>query len=640
MLYTTKYLLLIALAAILLGPLSLPAQQIVFDRGVRAGELIAFPDVTNENNYYYLLDKASVAEVNGKPQFSFLRYVRNSAAAGGTSTVSESSEAGGVVHALVNLSVPEDMRREAEDELTALNPAAKLVGPVMYKSGRVALVSSVAGEDGEMTRQVVGIGNAPLLDNQKAALSIHLTKEGADILWATFQTPTPDLSFAFEMEAKGFLSPKNVKIEADFEQIYAHRGIEMAARSPVLAAEIKSTLDELSNTGGITVTQIGEDADLNKLKETAYTQLVNIMFDKVGGQGVPELGQLAAMGERKSMLDRAGEMLEKARTEARAANKELADQARAQQDYERRIRREARTAMDSFYRHHNIAYTFPPVSEADTTFEDPREVPIPGFAVAASFQLKEVRRTGKYTIDLNKYTEDARTFPFAENIGNIKNSCADCFHSVNLDADMYKQREVHAKLVGINAPDFESFINNVEVVLRKTHQNGSESVQSILVDRTKFNDAGNDFSWVYGWKDDTDRDAWLEFDYKTKWTFNNGATVETDWISQDFAAVNLVPPLVRRDVYVELDPEFASQENIRGAEVSITNRSLPGAPQNFRVNLKTAGDLLSRSVELIMEPDAQDYEYEVVYFPRGQQPVRVAPAQTNFGSIYLDVLPL
>lgn len=626
------------LLLLFLGFAPAAAQQIVYDRGVRIGELTAFPEVSDNNKYYYLLDKAAVAEKDGKPQFSFTRYVANSEAEAGASSVTDSDDAGGIVHVLVSLSVPENVRQKAEGELKKLVPSAKLMGPIMYRSGKVALISSIAGEDGEMTRKVVGIGNAPLLDGQKAALSIHLTKRGADILWATFQTPAPDLSFAFEMETKGFLSPKRVKIEADFEQVYKHKSMELAARSPVLAAEIKSAFDELSNSGAIKVTQVGDDEDLDKLKETAYNRLVALMFDKVGGQGVPDLAQLTGQNGQKSMLDRAGEMLDKARAEARTENERRRTEAQQQRDYQRRTRRENRSALDSFYRANNITYLMPPEPAAEENPE-PEEVKPPAFAVAASFQLKEVRRKGKYLIDLNKYTEDTRSFPFSENVGNMMQACPECFHSVNLDDPLYKQRTVSAQLVGINATDFENYINNVEVVFRKRHQNEEESVGSLIINRSKFNAEGNNFNWVYGWKGDSDRDKWLGFDYKTKWTFNNGATVETDWTRQDFAAINLASPLVKREVYVELDPTFATEERIRAAEVNITNNALPGMPQTFRISLKAGGEVLSRSVELFMEPDKESFEYQVSYFPKGRAPMRLAGQTTDFGSIYLDALP-
>jgi hypothetical protein len=615
------------------------AQQIVFDRGVRAGQLTVFPEISNPNNYYYLLDKAAVAtHADGKPMFSFIRYVRNTAGTGGAAGISESNEAGGVLHVLVNLNVPEDMRKEAERSLQRVNEGAKILGPVIYKSGKVALISSIIGTDGAMTQKVVGIGAAPILDGQKAALSVLLTKQGADILWATFQTPTPDLSFAFEMDAKGYLSPKSVKIEADFEQIYSHKGMEIAAVTPVLAAEIKATFDELSNTGAIKVTQIGEDADLNKLKETAYNQLVNLMFDRVGGQGVPEISQLMGLNNQRSMLDRATDMLGRAREEARQENQTLAREARENHEYTRRIRNEARTAMDSFYRAHGIEHRFPPINRADTAAPNVQRVPIPSFALAASFQLKEVRRKGKYLIDLNKYTEDSRTFPFAENVGNMLKKCPTCFFSINLDDPLYKQREVHAKLIGVNATDFDSYVNNVEVVFRKKHENNEETIQNLIIDRKKFNADGNDFTITYGWKGDNNRKKWLSYDYKTRWTFNNGASVETDWASQEFGVINLAPPLIKRDIYLELDPDFAQAEGIRQVEFKLFNNSVAGKQEVKTVNLKTADNILSKSTELLMPENKEAFEYEMVLYPKGKAPMKIAKKGSDFGSIYVSSL--
>jgi hypothetical protein len=248
--------------------ISASAQQILFDKGIRAGALTVFPELSNPDNYYYLSDKIQVSKhPDGSPEFSFMRYVRNTAPGNTTNAITETNQAGGVLHVLVNLAVPEEMIREARQELLRINGSAKLMGPIIFKSGKVAVISSVIGDNGELTRKVVGLGSAPILEGEKAAVSVLLTKEGADILWATFQTATPDLSFQFEMDVRGYLSPKNIKIEANFDQIYKHRTIEAAAVSPVFALEIKDAFDDLSNSGAIKVTQVGEDEGLNKLKE-------------------------------------------------------------------------------------------------------------------------------------------------------------------------------------------------------------------------------------------------------------------------------------------------------------------------------------------------------------------------------------
>src|SRR5690606_37756474 len=54
------------------------AQSIVLDKLVKAGDLTLFPDIYNEDEYYYIPDQVRVAKNNsGKPEFSFLRWVEN-----------------------------------------------------------------------------------------------------------------------------------------------------------------------------------------------------------------------------------------------------------------------------------------------------------------------------------------------------------------------------------------------------------------------------------------------------------------------------------------------------------------------------------------------------------------------------------
>jgi hypothetical protein len=613
------------------------AQQILFDKGIKAGALTVFPELSNPGNYYYLSDKIQVSKhADGSPEFSFMRYVRNTLPGATTNAITETNQAGGVLHVLVNLAVPEEMIREARQELLRINGSAKLMGPIIFKSGKVAVISSVIGDNGELTRKVVGLGSAPILEGQKAAVSVLLTKEGADILWATFQTATPDLSFQFEMDVRGYLSPKNVKIEANFDQIYKHRSIEMAAVSPVFAAEIKDAFDDLSNSGAIKVTQVGEDEGLNKMKETAYNQLVNLIFDKVGGQGVQDFSSLLPQNN-KSMLERATEMLSKARTEAQTENQRLERLESERRDRERFSRDRARRSMDSVYRARNLVY---PEFSSSATPQNERQierVPVPEFAVAASFVMKTIKRSGRYFIDLNKYTEDLRTFPFSENVGNMLKLCPGCFLSVNLDDPLYKQREVMVQLNGINIQDFTNYISNVEVMIRKTHQNNETTLENLVIDKNSFNASGNNFRMQYGWKGDNDRTKWLNFDYRTKWVFGNGYAVESDWSSQEFSSINMIPPLVQKDLYIELDPDLVTRENIRAAEVKIYFKNESWEEVRI-VNLTAASNVLSKSVVLILPRNKDNYEYEVTWFIKGKAPVKSARKPYNYGTLYLDTI--
>jgi hypothetical protein len=314
-------------------------QQVILDNPVRAGELILFPDLDDENVYYYVCDKPRLAEdENGRPQFSFLRYVEN-VASGATEAERDEGEGGGILHALVSLAVTDDQRREAQRELRRVKPDARIQGPVIFKSGQFGLVTSFADPEGGLSTQVVGLGNAPLLDGEKAAVSMQLTKLGAKILWQSFQTPTPDISFTFEMELDGYRSPRRALLEANFDQIYEHKSFGVGLASKHLAAEIRGAFDDLRRSGAIKLTQVGDDENMEALINTAYNRIAEMMFEPIQGGGTPDLSSLAgAAGGQESLLDRATQMLRDNREETRRSNREVRERnaERRERNAERR----------------------------------------------------------------------------------------------------------------------------------------------------------------------------------------------------------------------------------------------------------------------------------------------------------------
>lgn len=634
-LYKTLYMLV----ALCIAPIATRAQQqILLDKPVRAGELILFPDLNNRSNYYYLPDKPQLAShPTGDPIFSFLRYVKNEETdAGSNDGISESAVGGGIVHALLELKVSDKMIKDAERALSRVDSNGKIIGPVVFKSGTVSLISSVAKPDGEFEAKVCGLGNAPILENQRSAVSVHVNKLGSKILWETFNTPTPDFSAHFEMEVEGYQSPKRVVIEANFDRIYKHQSFEAALAAPVLSAEIKATFDDLMDTGAIKLTQVGDDEELNKLKEAAYTQLMNLMFDKVGGTGVPQLNQLLP-NNQKSMLDRATEQLQKARQETREENRRIEALEQSREQRNRAARQQAQTRADSIRTsagHDPIERT--PESDSDEDSEDntPKREPMPSLSVAVSYQMKQVRRRGVYRIDLNKYTQTTKTMPFDYNLGDVKSKCPSCFREINADDPLMKQRQINATLGGVNAEDF-NHVNFVNVIMRKKHENNQETVDEIKIDKSAFNNSGNFFKMLYGWKGDNNRDKWLAYDYKTMWSFRGNHKVESDWETTKFGSIALEPPLVKKPIYIEVDEDFTLTNNIKAVEVKIYSK-LGNKNEVSRSNLRTNKSELSKTIEILLPRDVEDYEYEITYFIKGESPKKSGLKKSDYGRIDVD----
>lgn len=649
----TKILIVLGFSLLLSLSCSIvKSQSFLLDKPVGAGDLTLFPDLNNESNYYYMPNQIQLAlHPDGKPMFSFIKYVRNTDGSAGTgSQITRSDEAGGIIHAVVSLNVTDEQIKEAERALRRVKSNGKIVGPVIYKSGTVMLISSF-NREGENVKRVVGLGTAPILEGQNCAVSVHLGKEASDILWATFETPTPDFSISFEMEIEGFLSPKRAEIKANWDKIYSNQTFQGAIASPILSAEVVAAFDELRDQGAIEVTQVGSDEQMDKLVESAYNQLANLMLDKIAGSGVPDVNSLYP-GSNKSMLDRATENLQKYRKEAMDYNTKQEQLYNERMKQENQARSGARAARDASAQASGRPVVRPTATSSSSgsgegnrrdtaATRGPDRKSVPGLSIALSYKMKKEKRSGEFKINLNKYTMETRMNRFDQNFGSLISlaRCPDCFRRVNLDDPLYQQREINARVDGsINSDDFGKYINSVEVLIRKTHQNGQQTVQGIQVNKQLFNDKANNFVMVYGWKGDDDRNKWLSYDYKTRWSYFGGAETETDWTKTESAMLALAPDYIRKPVYVEADQEFFDKEKIRAAEITLFY-IINGKEQSRRVTMQPKDNGLSQMAEIVLPRDSNEFEYEIAYFVRGQGAPKIMPRQkTNYGRIYLETL--
>ncbi len=655
----------LALVLALAAPAAAFAQPALLDRPTRAGALTLYPSVEDPNAYYYVVDKAQLARnASGRPEFSFLRYVEN-VRTGADAPEAREGRGGGIVHAVVELNVGAERLREAERALQSVSPAARIVGPMAPTSGRFALVSSIASGDANAT-QVVGIGNAPLLDGGKAALSIALTRRGAEMLKQSFAMARPDVSFSFEMDLAGYRSPARATIEADFDRVYRHRSFAAGVATPMLASEIRSAFDELRASGAIRITQVGGDASMEALVSTAYGKLLETMFAPLADLSGPPV--VAATPAGPGLADRAAAMLAEERARVRSENAAIrAENAKARaattaapatpaapkppaNDEGRRSDERsagevrARARAERVAKHGDDEWGSPlapeaPVRDSALVAADraseaadaavtsaPAAAPareesaLPELAVLAAYEMKTVRQQGTFRLDLNKFTPDRRTIRFDENIGDLSPYASDplVFRDVNLDDPLFRQREVVAFVDGLGARDFGEYVNFVTVQLRKRHADGSETNDEVRIDRTNFNRDGNRFALVYGWKGDEDRRKWLDYEYRATWSFAGGASASAPWARASIGAVALVPPFRRHVVEVQGEAADLEAAGVRAVAVTLYFQ-LGGAEQSKRVTLDVARRKLSERVEFVLPSEALDYDYEVTWQLKGSR---------------------
>ncbi len=598
------------------------AQQVVLDSPVKAGPLTLFPDMEDGNTYYYLSDKPRLARSeNGTPKFSFLRFVENTKSSASTAGARSEGEGGGIVHAVVELAVTPEHIAEAERELKRLNSNGKIQGPIIYTGGTIALISSIAQANGTYAKTVIGLGKAPILDGQQAAISVLLTKQGAKILRESFNTPTPDMSVSFEMTISGFRKPKKAIIEANFESIYKHKAFQAAVAAPILQAEINMAFDEMVKSGAIKVINKGADEQMEALITDAYNKLTRMMFEPTGGTGTPSLSQLtSSTGGRPSMLDRASALVNgtqaganTARTNTQAGNNPRPDSTASPRDTSRQHR--------------------PPVANRPNA---PGRGPLSNIAIAASFEMREEKLKGTYRIDLEKWSKDNLSMRFDENFGAIK--CEACFRDINLDDPLYRQREVTAFLDGFDSQDFGKYVNFVSVQVKKKHEGGDITEDELRIDKKNFNEEGNNFALVYGWKNDNNSKKWSEYEYRSVWNFFGGGLVEQPWQKSNINTIPLAAPFVRSEILVESEPEFMKEKGVRGAELKFYF-DIAGKEQTKLLRMNMKKEEFTGSAEIYVPRNSAFFEYEVTWFFSDGSSKNSGRRKSTNTVIYIDKFP-
>src|SRR5439155_911893 len=116
------------------------------DRGVRAAGLWCFPVARDSLQYVYLPAGARLAtDDQGRPQFSFVRYVVNATADSARAATITEAKGGGILTFLVLLDTPQSLIRDAEKALRDRYKKNEIAirGPIVFQEGRYTLVSSI-----------------------------------------------------------------------------------------------------------------------------------------------------------------------------------------------------------------------------------------------------------------------------------------------------------------------------------------------------------------------------------------------------------------------------------------------------------------------------------------------------------------
>lgn len=499
-------------------------QSILLDHAMRAADLWCFPVPDRPHEWKYLPGAAKLAvDAQNRPEFSFIRYTKSSAGgeAASPQTVSE-AEGGGVLHLLVLYDTdPQQVdRAQAELRQSTRDEELKLTGPIVFDSGRYFVISSVLPADapegsGATVRRMLNSGAAPVLAGNRVALSFPLAKVQANLLNQSFKMANPDVSVSFDMEFSGLADPYDATINVDWSEVTKSEKFSAGAKVWFIGADVKSAIEELQRNGAIQVVSHGDNAASEAMLNAAYTKIVELLFSPpresappptTGGNVLDTL--LTAVG-----LGTSG---------GKSAS---------------------------------------------------------WISLYGSYELKDLRSSGHTTISLNHSSTVRRHSLLTVNVGGLYGKYGNdpaYFRTVLLDVDpVFQKRTVSVSLDGALLPEFNKYIDSVTVTMKKTHQDGSVTTGEAVVTKMTAAKAATDaamgnLGFSYGYARDDDRDAWLKYEYRTRWNFQGGATYETPWTTSDNPMISVFAPYERRIVRVLGDADRLRASGVAYAVVRVT----------------------------------------------------------------------
>ena len=265
----------------------------------------------------------------------------------------------------------------------------------------------------------------------------------------------------------------------------------------------------------------------------------------------------------------------------------------------------------------------------------------PGFSLVASYQMKRIKRSGKMVYNMNHFRTETQAFAMAENIGAIYKRYGNdsrIFRAVTIDDPVFKQREIRVSLDGQDASTFTKYLNFVTVKMKKRHQAGAVTTGEIVVTPESFNNSGNNFSMTYGWKDDADRSAWLNYEYQAIWSFHGGMEIRSPWTKTDSPMLALTPPYRYRTISIEGNGNTLTDAEVRHGVVTLSCR-IGDHDITRQATIRNDSAAPSIVLDIPEDMDHPDTRVGITWYLTKSRKLSSAETKLEGDIIYWDELP-
>lgn len=562
---------IIGLFLILWLPMASIAQPILIDEGVYLNGVWCFPVLGEANNYKYLPMEVGLREVDGKPQFSFLKYIINAEGSEESTDAFTKATGGAIINFIVELRSNAEEIKRAENQLKRkYGQEYKISGPVIPEKGAFMLVSSILNGQGKKENKVVGLSNAPVLEGGSIPASFRLEEEDALLLLETLKMSASDISLVFDFTIKGLTESFSGEINYNWSQIYQYSRSKSKAGKPFFKVEMDALKEELEQTDFIEIHNNGEHEHLEQLQQVAFDKITSMLFKPVS---------LDEFREKKSWIK-----------EASGAVGEILEIVKPQ--------------------------LFPP-----------------GFT--KSYQLKNISKFGAGSIKIKGRAPTERSHFITFNMGNLYESYGEdpsIFRTVNLFDKDFLQREVFIGVDGDLVNEFGHMLNNVTIDFRKKHQNGTTSVDQKILHQSKDAELKDLPKLIYPNLKDANLIEWMNYDYRATWSFKGGRSYQQVWQASSAAMINLMVPYESSEVHLlgELEPIWS-----KGVKAIVVELSYDffGQEISKKIIIKEGDDLAEKYFKITHPIGGYKGAYKVMWFTDSEPIVQKGTDKHGFISI-------
>ena len=248
-----------------------------------------FADNADPNQFWYLPGPLQIAQQQGGPAFTFIKYKPSAVAAG--------AKGGGFVMFDVNLKLRPETQSKIQAKCSEFATGTPVLAVAPFDTGTVRCIAlNLQGSGGtsahpapagafNAVEDILGASIPSMQGDEDAAFSLTLSQEGATILEQAYQQGAAPIGVIYEMKFTALRPALHVKITADFKRIYDYFGASLTGQYYFFKVGIDAGLEKLVQDGVIKMEVIDyvDAADLKSKQQWALDffkdKLLNDWFE-------------------------------------------------------------------------------------------------------------------------------------------------------------------------------------------------------------------------------------------------------------------------------------------------------------------------------------------------------------------------